>query len=207
MVASTYRIERWSKGTDGADVWTPIKSNLTRERAEYLVAQAKVDLRTGLWRLRVVAETPAPAATPERKRRPFDGIAQDQRISRAIAQAGDYEFRPLDPGTWVCDGPRGSFLVTETGGCSCEDAQYVTEPAGGRCKHAIMLGHKLIEAGLSLVDEVPGPLSPRDVTPTRPAEIAADDQYFAIAANLARHLGRSVTWTAKDEAAFARLMG
>lgn len=57
---ATYRIERWSKGPDGADVWTPKKGGLTQERAEHLVASAKLDARTSLATFRIVEEEPAP---------------------------------------------------------------------------------------------------------------------------------------------------
>ena len=122
------------------------------------------------------AETPAPApAKPTRKpRRPFDALDQERRIAAAIVQAGDYDFTPhADPGSWICDGPRGSFLVTEEGGCSCEDATYTTGPAGARCKHAVMLGHRLIEMGAGMTGAPLYPLSPADLARPVRATIAA----------------------------------
>jgi hypothetical protein len=174
---ATFKIERWSKGTDGSDVWTPIKSGLSREKAERLVAQAKVDMRTGLWRLRVVAEPAATAAAPERTRRPFDAMAQEQRTARAQQHAADYAIREHD-GSLILEKASGDSYITSETTCSCEDFLHVAGPAGGCCKHQTIAGCWLLERGLSWADLAPErPASPREVTPTCPAEVAADDRF------------------------------
>jgi len=173
----TYRIERAERVRTGKDArgtvlwedkWAGIKSGLSLERAEELLRIAKTDTRGCLWTLRIVEETPAPQPAPTPKvrkpRRPFDAIDQERRVAAAIVQAGDYHFSPLNPGEWICDGPRGSFLVTEEGGCSCEDATYTTGPVGARCKHAVMLGHRLIEMGAAMMGEPVYPAGPADLS-------------------------------------------
>ena len=108
-------------------------------------------------------------------RRPFTALDQDARVARAFLEAGDYTFAPHDAGTWRCDGPRGSFLVSEQGDCSCEDATYTTGPVGGRCKHAILLGRWLIATGFGLLAREEGHC--RNCGVVEPAEVlvALDD--------------------------------
>jgi hypothetical protein len=188
--AVTYRLI--VSDTHRTKVW---KTGLTLQQAEKLKDQAAWDPRT--WFLIVTIEqealaepagavsatrsaatgppAPAPTATakPARKPcRPFDALDQERRIAAAIIQAGDYTFTAHDPGTWICDGPRGSFLVTEDGECSCEDAAYTTGPVNGRCKHAILLGHRLIEMGAGMTGTPLYPLSPADLA--KPARITRE---------------------------------
>jgi hypothetical protein len=91
-----------------------------------------------------------------RTRRQFTALDQEARVARAFREAGDYTFTPHDADTWVCDGPRGSFL-TGAEACTCEDFIYVCEKVGARCKHQIQLGHRLLAAGEAFFSPGSGP--------------------------------------------------
>jgi hypothetical protein len=78
--------------------------------------------------------------------RTFDALDQESRIARAFQQSGDYTFTAHDGDTWICEGPRGSYLVSSEQ-CSCEDHQYRCANAGAVCKHQWLLGRLLLELG------------------------------------------------------------
>ena len=80
--------------------------------------------------------------------RTFDALDQDQRIARALQQAGDYCFTQRG-GEWLCEGPHGVYVVTEER-CGCPDWQYRCGNADAVCKHIYLLGRLLLELGGAL---------------------------------------------------------
>jgi hypothetical protein len=100
--------------------------------------------------------------------RTFD---QDSRISRALGTVlPDYQFTPHNPGEWIVESPEGNcYLVNETT-CTCPDALYRAGEAGGKCKHQIALGHKLLADGILPAPKVTTPAR-RQYTPEEEAAI------------------------------------
>jgi hypothetical protein len=130
-------------------------------------------------------------------RKTFD---QDRRTARALREvAEDYEFTRHNPGEWICESPAGNAYLVSEESCTCGDWMHRASQCGGRCKHQVALGHKLIAAGASWVAQ--GMRLQKDPEPESPADFAA------ISARLTAQLGRPVQWTQADEAAFARIFG
>jgi hypothetical protein len=163
MASTTYRIERWRKTETGSDEWGTVKAGLTLEKAERLVEGAKWDTRFAFSVLRIVAEQPAETPASARKsRRPFDPIAQEQRVTRALTQMADYELREHD-GSWIVTSPMGDDYLVSSTSCTCEDHLHLAGPAGGFCKHQVWAAHQLFLQGVILLPDTPGPSSPADL--------------------------------------------
>jgi hypothetical protein len=77
---------------------------------------------------------------------------QEARVTRALREVADYTWAPLDPGEWVCESPAGNAYLVSEESCTCEDWLYRASPCGGRCKHQVALGHKLLAEGRDLAE-------------------------------------------------------
>lgn len=154
-MASTYRIERWSKG----DVWTTKKTGLTLAEAERLVALAKLDWRGYLWTLRIVEETPAPTAHAAEV---AAGIALDARVTRAAVQGADWTWTPQGDGSFIVETKPGNAYCCSPTFCTCPDHEFRGSKTGVPCKHTIALLTKNLIEGRE--PEAPlYPMSPADL--------------------------------------------
>lgn len=142
--------------------------------------------------------------------RPMDALDQESRIARAVHQAGDYVLTPHDGDTWICEGPRGAYLVSAEQ-CSCEDWQYRCGNVQMVCKHQWLLGRLLLELGGAPTPPEEGVCRRCGVVEPVAALVALDDLGTYACRGCYQgpeepSPGRK-PMTASEEAAFARIFG
>lgn len=71
------------------------------------------------------------------------GMAQEERVTRALSEMSEWTFRFFD-GAWEVTTKGGTYRVWRNA-CTCED--HVRRCAGSecRCKHVVALGIRLME--------------------------------------------------------------
>lgn len=133
-------------------------------------------------------------------------VDQELRTARALREMTDYTLRPHD-GSWIVEGPSGHGYLVTADSCTCGDWEHRCRKVGARCKHQVFAAHTLFAEGVILEGDAPEfPAGPRDVKPTRLAEIAADDEYLRESARISAILGRPYVWTREKAEALDRIL-
>jgi hypothetical protein len=78
---------------------------------------------------------------------PFTALDQDARVARAMRD--EFTWTAKGDGIFICETPAGKCYWVGEHACTCPDWQYRVR-GGGRCKHQVALGQKLIADGASL---------------------------------------------------------